>query len=192
MACEVMQKRNHANALNEYRPRPLGLRPPDPSPAIGALQQRFDFPRRTSEAGSAYEELAPGSQAAHEFAEGTRQISGAYLLYRRGLTPMLILVDSNVGECLAGVSGKVEGQWTAATEAGNQILRFEAVADGETVGRWILANPDERFVRAGASGAHSVAVLAEAPIEDAIDQQLAGGLHAWAQGANAFRALLSR
>jgi len=187
---EVMQKRNHASALNEYRP--LALRPPDPSPIVGVLQQRFDFPRRMSEANSAYEELVPNSEAAREFAKGTRQISGAYLLYRRGLTPMLILVDSRVGECLTGVSGKVEGQWTAATEAGDQILRFEAVAGGETVGRWILANPDERFVRAGASGAHSVVVLAEAPTEDVIDQQLAGGLHAWAQGANAFRALLSR
>jgi hypothetical protein len=187
----AMQKQSPFGALNTHRP--LALRPPDPSPVIGALQQRFDFPRKKTEIGGPLIELTPSSPASDEFVNGVRIPRGAHVLYQRGLIPTLILVDPAVGAspgCQPPVG--VEGRWAAATGAGDKLLRLEIDAAGSTIGRWLLINPDEQFVRAGASGAHRIVVMAEDPSKNPSvrSRQLEDGLHAWVRGVSPLRALL--
>lgn len=189
---EVLQKRDISATLTEYKP--ITLEMPDPKPAIGVLQQRFDFPRGVYAPQRRDVTPETSEDDFEEFVAGAALTRLAALQYRPDGAPTIILVDPGSAGTRAQIDedATVEGRWGALGGDEHCLLRFDAFADGTQIGSWLLPDPGEQIIRGGASGAHWVAVLADLPREagEEADRQWQEGLHAWVPHVEVFRTLL--
>ena len=174
--------------------RVFTISPPDATPAIGVMQQRFDLPRPKYEAEK--HDLDEGNRKAaiDLFLKDARPVAGVgYMI--RGNGPVLIaLVDPESGEIAERIprGAKVEGRWGAMSGGGKAVLAFDAVYDGELIGHWILPpDPDKGLIQAGSNGAHEVAIFTELTKGDPekFEEQMASAIRVWVEHCEVFRKL---
>jgi hypothetical protein len=188
----LLQKCDIASTLDEYKP--LALRLPDPKPVIGVLQQRFDLPREAYE--PERRPVTPTTQQAEfeAFIVDANPVTTYAIQYRNEGTPTIVIVDPIVRRLRDRIAGdaRLEGRWGLLVGDKHTLLRFDGFANGIEFGRWILSNPSESLIRAGAAGAHSVALISERPSEDQdeADRQWREGVHLWVSHVEVFRTLL--
>jgi hypothetical protein len=188
----LLQKQDIAATLDEYKPLVLQL--PDSKPVIGVLQQRFDFPREIYE--PERRAVTPETHRAEveAFIAGAKAISLLAVQYNDAATPTIVIVEPSVSQIRAGLvhDAHLEGRWALLAGSERNVLRFDGFADGAALGRWLLPRPSETLIRAGASGAHAVAIIAERPSADQqeAERQWHEGIHLWVPHVEVFRALL--
>jgi len=188
----AMQKEDIWSVLERYRP--LVVQPPDAKPVIGVLQQRHDFPREVYE--PERRDVTPETSKAelYSFIEDATIISGLAVQYYQDGTPTIVLVDPAVAEIREKLpeDAQPEGRWGLLAGGEHNVMRFDAFAGGVPLSRWLLFNPSESVVRAGASGAHTVMLLSERPNEDQqeAERQWRDGVPVWVPHVEVFRALL--
>ena len=178
-------------ALNEMRV--FSMDPSDPSPAIGVLQQRFDYPRAVYEP-EKYE-LTPETSpiAAEAFAKGARPVSAAAYQLRGDGPATIILVDPDLASVKERIPAEatLEGRWGSLIGEEHSVIAFDAVLGAEVIGRWLLGDPSEDLVRIGANSAHAVTVLSEKPSGDQrrVEELWKEGVHVWVPHVEALRTL---
>lgn len=179
-------------AMDELRV--FTVQPGDPTPAIGVLQQRFNYPRPSYQ--PEMQTLTPEVSAAvgEKFIEGGRMASAAAFVLRGDGPTTIFLVDPESGPIKEAVSdeAKVEGRWGAISGKEHDVLAFDAFADGRHLGRWLMLDPDIDLVRAGTHGSHSVAIVKEPLSKDQeeANRQWREALHVWVANVETLRTLL--
>ncbi len=161
---------------------------------IGVLQQRFDLPREAYE--PERRPVTPASQRAEfgAFIANANLVTTYAIQYRDEGTPTIVIVDPIVRKVRERIAddARLEGRWGLLDGDKRNLLRFDGFANGIEFGRWILSNPDESLIRAGAAGAHSVTLISERPSEDQeeAERQWQQGVHLWVPHVEVFRVLL--
>src|SRR5215203_3084580 len=169
--------------------RVFTVQPPDSSPAIGVLQQRFDLPRETYMP----ERHEPTStEELEEFFAGGRTPTAASVQIRGDGLSVITLIDPDVGSMKEKIpdEARVDGAWGVIAAGGHSVLAFEASAKGERLGRWLIPDPPEDIVLAGSHGAHWV-VLASQPSgqEGGAESWWKSAIHVLVEQVEALRAL---
>lgn len=188
---QLQEEDEIGTALDELRV--FTVQPPDPKPAIGVLQQRFNFPRPTYEPERQAVTAENSEEVAEEFFADSRVAAGA-AVYVRGDGPSSIIIvdpESAVLKDRIPDGTRVEGRWGVIAGGEHVVLAFDAMVGAERLGRWLIADPPEELVRAGSNGAHSVAVVSELSTDDQdqADRQWREAIHAWVSHVEALRAL---
>lgn len=190
----AFQKTDIATAFAEYQP--LVIQPPDPKPAIGVIQQRHELPveayqpeRREVTPGTSHSEL-------EQFIENTTVVLQSAIQYHRAGTPTIVLVDPGVAPLQAAIApgAEPEGRWALLAGDKHNVMRFDAFLAGRSLGRWLLFNPAEAVIRAGASGAHMVMLLAVIPSRDqeTAEQEWQEGISVWCLTSRCFASCWAR
>jgi hypothetical protein len=191
LSVRLQQEEEIGTALDELRV--FSVEPPDPSPLIGVLQQRFDFPREAYEPERHALTPETSAAAAEKFVADGRIVTGAGVCVRGDGPASIVLVDPESGPIAEKIptGAKVEGRWGVIAAAEHSVLAFDAVAEDEHIGRWLIADPPEELVRTGSNGAHAVAVLTELSPDDQeeTDRHWGRAIHAWVPHVEALRAL---
>jgi hypothetical protein len=189
---QELQKRDISSAITEYRP--LVIKPPDPKPVVGILQQRHDLPLETYQ--PEFRDVTAESHNAEvcAFIERTRPITSYAIQYHPDGSPTILIVESALDEIREAVheDAKLEGRWALLAGKEHNLLRFDGFADGHQLGRWLLPDPQPNLVRAGAAGPHIVVMTAEVPTKEqhhdrALWEQ---GLALWVSHVEVLRKLL--
>jgi hypothetical protein len=153
--------------------RVFTVQPPDASPAIGVLQQRFDFPIEAT--APERREVPPDDrmEALDRFFFEGRSLAGVAVQINGDSLSMIALIDPELSSVKAKIpeGAELEGEWAALTAGEHCIIAFDLAIDGSRIARWLIPDPDDEIVLAGSSGAHWV-VMAEAPAGE-------GGYESW-------------
>jgi hypothetical protein len=167
------------------------VQPPDPTPIVGLLHQRFDLPQPVYRPDQQKLSANVGEEAAAEFLEGARPVTLAAVSVRGDGPVTIALVDPESASLKAEIpsGAKVEGRWGAIVAGGRSVLAFDIFAGGKQIGRWVIGDPPAELVRAGSHGAHGVGILTELSKDDqaAADRQWSEGIHAWVTHVEALR-----
>jgi len=171
---------------------PLTVTPPDPTPAIGVLQQHFDYPRKAYRLEKV--ELPPEARkAAYDaFVEGARPVEKAGVMVRGDGPAVIVLLDPASGSIKSeiGESAEILGRWGVMAGDDHSLALFDVVADGEHVGRWVIPDLPPDIVRAGSNGAHWVIVVSEFDFDGgSSDGRIEAGIHSWVPHVEALRTL---
>jgi hypothetical protein len=171
--------------------RPFGLAPVDSKPLIGVLQQRFDLPLEhyEPESGEITEE---NREVVLDSMLADARAVAAFGWSVRGDGPATIyLVDPTSSKLRRGLAedAKVEGRWGAMAGDEHVALSFEVVADGLSIGRWLLLDPPDGLIRAGSNGVHFVAILESLDKDDqeTAEAQMKEAIIAWVPHVEALR-----
>jgi hypothetical protein len=129
------------------------------------------------------------------FIEGAKSVSVLAVQYHHDGTPTIVLVDPETPAIRDTLpeDAHVEGRWGLLAGAEHNVMRFDAFAEGVALGRWLLLDPSESVVRAGASGAHTVMLISERPSanQQEAEHQWREGVAVWVPHVEVFRTLLS-
>lgn len=167
------------------------VQPPDPTPIVGLLHQRFDLPRPVYHPDQQTLSANVGDEAAAEFLQGARSVTLAAVSVRGDGPVAIALVDPESASLKAGIptGAKVEGRWGAIIAGTRSVLAFDVFAEGKQVGRWVIGEPPAELIRAGSHGAHGVGILTALSQDDQAeaDRQWSEGIHAWVTHVEALR-----
>jgi hypothetical protein len=143
--------------------RVFSVNPPDPWPAMAALQQRFDFPQEPAELYRLDVSGDSGAAALKQFFTDAHPVSSIGVSVSGRELPTIVLIDPDSQSIAASVpeDAKVEGAWGVLEGAENVGLTFVAHIDETPIGHWVLPEAPEQIVRAGSNGAHGVAIITE-------------------------------
>lgn len=137
------------------------VQPPDPAPAIGVIQQRFDFPRAAQV--TERHELT-GKEDLERFFAGGRTPASIGIQMRGDDLSLITMIDADLDSVKERIpdGSNVEGAWSAIMAGELSVIAFDLVVDGETLARWLICDPDDDILLTGSNGAHWV-MLANEP-----------------------------
>lgn len=149
-------------AMERYRW--LGVEASYTEPIVPALEQRFDVPAAGPVAERFEIDPADREDWVDAFAHGVRGLS-EYAVEAPIVGPATIhLVDDSEDPELAHLiseqpdtQGFAAGRWSVMAGTDGGVARFDLIT-AELGRSWVIMNPDQRVVRAAASGAHIVAI----------------------------------
>jgi hypothetical protein len=164
------------------------VQPPDPSPAIGVLQQRFDFPRQTQV--TQRRELTGQEELERFFAGGRTPASIGVQMRGDGLS-VIAMIDSDLDSVKEKVpdGASVEGAWAAITAGELSVIAFDLVVDGEPLARWLICDPAEDILLAGSHGAHWVMLANEPTGPSGAELWWSSAIHVLVKQVEALRAV---
>jgi hypothetical protein len=163
-------------------------------PIMGLLQQRVDLPMPIYAPLAVDLDVDNRAEAVEAFLEDARLPAGMAIQYRDNSRPSIILVDNHLPPAPTGhePTKPLLGRWGAMSGGGRAAIRLDVFAEDGRFGSWLVPEPDPRFIRAGASGAHHVMLLRESISQDQreAERQWAAGVSVWVEHVEALRALL--
>jgi hypothetical protein len=146
--------------------RVFAMRPPDARPAVGVLQQRFAFPRRTVVPEHVQVSPDDGPEAVAAFFSGARSVSGVGVQISGDALPLIILVDPEIEKLQEGIptGSELEGSWALFAASEGSAIVFELAIGGNRYARWRIDQPADDVVLAGSGGVHLVALVDQLPV----------------------------
>lgn len=146
--------------------RVFAMRPPDARPAVGVLQQRFAFPRRTVVPEHVQVSPDDGPEAVAAFFSGARSVSGVGVQISGDALPLIILVDPEIEKLQEGIptGSELEGSWALFAAGEESAIVFELAIGGNRYARWRIDQPADDVVLAGSGGVHLVALVDQLPV----------------------------
>ncbi|HEX5609819.1 MAG TPA: hypothetical protein VFX45_06985 [Solirubrobacterales bacterium] len=145
--------------------RVFAMRPPDPRPATGVLQQRHAFPRPTIVPEHVQVSPDDGPEAVAAFFADARPVSGVGVQINGDALSVIILTDPTIEQLRKDIptGSKLEGSWALFAAGEDSAILFELKIGGERLARWRIDRPPDDVVLAGSGGVHLVALVDQMP-----------------------------
>lgn len=151
----------------------FGLEFDDVEPLVRLLEQRFDADDAEPAAEFVALDESNREQVVNGFLKGARGPTQYGVRPSIGSATIYIADEADDPELAALLASDeapdVQGRWASMPAEAHSVVRFELLAR-ELTRSWIIMDPDQRVVRAAASGPHEVAITQQRIDED--DQRL--------------------